>query len=80
MNAARKLVVLSSIGLGLAACTSSDERRQDGQHQADVDNCQGQGFSQGSVEFADCVSREEVVRLLRNYHGGGRSGAGITGF
>jgi hypothetical protein len=53
----RKLLVLSCISFGLAACVSAEERRQ-----ADATACQRDGFAQGTPEFANCMQRRQVVR------------------
>ena len=53
----RKLVVLSCISLGLAACVSAEEQRQ-----ADATACQRGGFAQGTPEFANCMRQRQVTR------------------
>ena len=53
----RKLVVLSCISLGLAACVSAEE-----QHHADANACQGYGLTPGTTEFANCMQRRQVAR------------------
>jgi hypothetical protein len=51
----RKLLVLSCIGFGLAACVSAEEQRQ-----ADATACQRNGFAQGTPEFANCMQRLQL--------------------
>ena len=52
-----KLVVLSLIGFGLAACASAEEQRQ-----VDTAACQRYGFAPGTPDFANCMQREQFAR------------------
>lgn len=57
MRTLSSLLILSSIGLGLGACTSPEQ-----QMQADAAACQSYGFAPGTPDFANCVQREQLTR------------------
>ena len=66
-----KLVLLSCISIGVAACASPEQQRQ-----ADITACQGYGFAQGTPDFANCLQREQ---LSRNQGGNSSVGVGVGG-
>ena len=61
MRITRKLLILSCASFGLIACASAEEL-----HQADANACQGNGFQQGTPEFANCMQQEQLARSQRN--------------
>ncbi len=52
-----RLLILSCISFGLAACASPEEQRQ-----ADAAACQRYGFALGTPDFANCMQREQLAR------------------
>ncbi len=79
-----KLLVLSCLGFGLAACASPEEQRQ-----ADAAACQRYGFAPGTPDFASCMQREQLARSQGSsssvgiglgggsFGGGGFGGVGV---
>ncbi len=84
MYKSSKLVILSCISFGLAACVSPEEQRQ-----ADTAACQRYGFAPGTPDFANCMQREQLARSQGSsssvgigvgggsFGGGGFGGVGV---
>jgi hypothetical protein len=63
-----KLILVAGLHLavlaGLAACATPEEL-----HAEDEARCAGYGFQRGTIEFANCMQRESILRRYAPIYG-----------